>query len=167
MSLRPLLFVLSFVLAAGQSSSGWPQVSSQEQIDRNLQERAARERELTMRLDAPPALPAPLPPAEVRRSVLLRTPGTEVLEPGRPLQPAPQPVVIPASPPVVTGTTLLDDSQRRRQEALQTENQRLPLDDPARQRATQIQQNSFDREIRSQELGSTIMRESQRALERR
>lgn len=167
MSLRSLLFVVSFALAAGQSSSGWPQVSSQEQIDRNLQERAARERELTMRLDAPLAPPAPLPPAEVKRSVLLRTPGTEVLEPGRPLQPAPRPVVIPASPPVVTGTTLLDDSQRRRQEALETENQRLPLDDPARQRATQIQELNFDRETRSQELGSTIMRESQRALEGR
>jgi len=152
---------LSFAL-----SHAWAQTSPQEDIERGVQARTAAQRELTMRLDLPRGAPPPPPPAEVLRSVTLPTPGTEILQ----RQPAPalppKPAVIPSAPPVVSGATLLEDSQRRRQEALQAENARLPLDDPARLRSTQIQGLTFEREIRAQDLGSAIMRDSEKAVGR-
>ncbi len=92
--------------------------------------------------------------------------GTEILE----RQPAPalppKPTVVPSAPPAVTGATLLEDSQRRRQSALQAENARLPIGDPARQTSAQMQGLTFERETRAQDLGSAIMRSSERAVGR-
>jgi len=161
MSPHQFLFAVVVTLAAGPA---WGQTSPQEDIERGVRARSAAEREFTMRLDLPPGVPPPPPPAEMRRSVMLPTPGAEILE----RQPAPElppkPAVIPSAAPVVTGATLLEDSQRRRQLALQADNARLPIDDPARQRSAQIQGLTFERETRAQDLGSAIMRSSERAV---
>ena len=119
-----------------------------------------------MRLDVSRAPPLPVPADQVRRSVTLPTPGTEILERRpRPELPA-APAAVPSGPPAVTGDTLLQDSQQRRQAALQAENARLPIDDPVRQQSTQIQGLTFERETRAQDLGSAIMRSSERAMGR-
>lgn len=121
-------------------------------------------REFTMHLDLPHGPPPPVQPSELWRSVILPTPGTEILQ----RQPAPvlppKPTVVPSAAAAVTGATLLEDSQRRRQSALQAENARLPIDDPARQTSVQMQGLTFERETRAQDLGSAIMRSSERAV---
>jgi hypothetical protein len=162
--LRFALLVLPLGLA--QPLCAWAQTSPQEEIERSLRARGAAERELIMRLDVPRGPPPPAPVEQVRRSVTLPTPGTEILErKPRPELP-PAPAVVPPGAPAVTAADLLQDSQRRRQSALQAENARLPIDDPARQQSTQIQGLTFEREIRAQDLGSAIMRSSERAMGR-
>jgi len=163
MFLRQALLTVVVTLVLGHA---WAQTSPQESIERGLRARAAAERELSMRLELPPGPPPPLPPAELRRSAAPPLPGTEVLELQPPPELPPKPAVVPSAPPVVTGATLLEDSQRRRQEALQAENARLPIDDPVRQRSMQIQSLTFERETRAQDLGSAIMRSSERAVGR-
>jgi hypothetical protein len=158
--------LLSVVVLSAVLSHAWAQTSPQENIERGVQARTAAQRELTMRLDLPRGAPPPPPPAELLRSVTLPTPGTQILERQPAPELSPKPTVIPSAPPVVTGATLLEDSQRRRQAALQADNARLPLDDPARLRSTQIQGLTFERETRAQDLGSAIMRSSEQAVGR-
>lgn len=166
MSFRLSRFALIFAVALGQPLLAWGQASPQEEIERSLRARAAAERELTMRLEVPRGPPPPVPAGEVRRTATLPTPGTEIL--GRRPSPElpPGPAVVSPGAPAVTPADLLQDSQRRRQSALQAENARLPIDDPARQQSTQIQGLTFEREMRAQDLGSAIMRSSERAVGR-
>lgn len=166
MPARSFHLTLVFAVALSQAPLAWGQTSPQEEIERSLRARGAAERELTMRLDVPRGLPPPVPADQVRRSVTLPTPGTEILERRPPPSLPPAPGVVPPGAPAVTGADLLQDSQRRRQAAMQAENARLPIDDPARQQSTQIQGLTFERELRAQDLGSAIMRSSERAMGR-
>jgi hypothetical protein len=166
MPARSFRFALIFTVALGQAPFAQGQTSPQEEVERSLRARGAAERELTMRLDVPRAPPPSVPADQVRRSVTLPTPGTEILERRPPPELPPAPGVVPPGAPAVTAADLLQDSQRRRASALQAENARLPIDDPARQQSTQIQGLTFERELRAQDLGSAIMRSSDRAMGR-
>jgi len=166
MPVRPFRFALIFAVALGQPCVAWGQTSPQEEIERSLRVRGAAERALTIRLEVPRGSPAPVPAGEVRRAVTLPTPGTEILERRPPPELPPAPAVVSPGASAVTAADLLQDSQRRRQSALQAENARLPIDDPARQQSTQIQGLTFEREMRAQDLGSAIMRSSERAVGR-
>jgi hypothetical protein len=143
------------------------QVTGQDAVDRALQERAVQQRALEVRLDDRP-VPRGLPPEEVRRSITLPTPGTEILRQREqpPLPPLPR-VAVPAAP-VIGSQQLLDESQRRRQLELQMQlqPQAAPFEDPTRVPALQSQQLQFQREQSAERLGSEIMRNSERALRR-
>ncbi len=166
MSVRPSRFALILAVALGQPLLARGQTSPQEEIERSLRARSAAERALTMRLEVPHGPPPPLPAGEVRRAVTLPTPGSEILERRPRPELPPAPAVVSPGAPAVTPADLLRDSQQRRQSALQAENARLPIDDPARQQSTQIQGLTFEREMRAQDLGSAIMRSSERAVGR-
>ncbi|HXV08041.1 MAG TPA: hypothetical protein VD791_08430 [Burkholderiales bacterium] len=166
MPARSFRFAVLLAAALGGLSSTWAQTSPQEEIERSLRARGAAERELTMRLEVPRGPPPPVPAGEVRRAATLPTPGSEILERRPPPELPPAPAVVSPGAPAVSAADLLQDSQRRRQSALQAENARLPIDDPARQQSTQIQGLTFEREMRAQDLGSAIMRSSERAVGR-
>jgi hypothetical protein len=166
MSVRRSRLTLILAVGLGQPLLAWGQTSPQEEIERSLRARGAAERELTMRLEVPRGPPPPVPAGEVRRAATLPTPGSEILERRPPPELPPAPAVVSPGAPAVTAADLLQDSQRRRQSALQAENARLPIDDPARQQSTQIQGLTFEREMRAQDLGSAIMRSSDRAVGR-
>jgi hypothetical protein len=143
---------------------------AQDAIDRTLQEREARARDLRLRLDGPVPIPRALAPDEVTRSIVLPTPGTEILQrqPSPALPPAPR--VASPGPPVPSTRMLLDESQRSRQLGLQTQ---LPAtagpptsEDIVREQTLQTQQLQFQREQRAGQLGSDIMRNSDRAMGR-
>jgi hypothetical protein len=147
-------------LACAVPSAG--QVHPQDGIDRNLLERAAREREFHVRLrEDTPGLPPPALSGETGLKFYLPTPGSEIL---RREQAAPAPAQPRTAPgkSAVDGELQLRESQRRRQIELQTQTQNVP--DPARQQTLQIQQLGFDRETNAQDLGSRILRDSSRAL---
>ena len=146
----------------GASTPALSQVHPQDGIDRNLQERAAREHEFHVRLqDDTAASPA----ADRSRQDRLA-----VLRPhARKRDPAPRQRSATGAPPrvapgksVVSGETQLRDSQSRRQMELQTQIENRP--EAERQQILQIQQLGFDRETSAQDLGSKIMRDSSRAL---
>lgn len=142
------------------------QVQPQDGIDRNLQERAAREREFHVGLqDDVPPVPRPLAPGKTGLQISIPTPGSEILQRDRAPQPAPAARITPGQS-VVNGDLQLRDSQSRRQMELQTQLQNRPDPgaDAERQQILQIQQLQFNRETSSQDLGSKIMRDSQRAL---
>ncbi|MCW5621191.1 MAG: hypothetical protein KIS79_08810 [Burkholderiales bacterium] len=166
----PLCFIpsvgrsaLALTLAALFTLSGHAgaQRTVQDDVDRNLQERRARQFELQMGLDPGPA-PAPAPEAEVRRSLTLPTPGTTLLEPPRPLTPR-TPEVVERPSGRLRVPSLVDD-QRRRQQGLQTQTRSVP--EPARRQALEAQQLQFEREMRAEQLRLEIMRNSERALRR-
>ena len=160
--------LLSTMLLCAVLSPAAAQTSPQEATERGVQARDAAQREFTMRLDLLPGPPPSLSAEQLQRMVtppvvsLGGEPSERVPSPELP----PAPTIIPSAPPVVSGATLLEDSQRRRAAALAAENARLPLDDPARLQSTQIQGLTFERETRAQDLGSTIMRNSERAVGR-
>ena len=52
---------------------------AQDATQRSLQERAAEDRGLSLRLDDRPPPPRPMAPDEIRRNITLPTPGTEIL----------------------------------------------------------------------------------------
>ena len=166
MPARSFCFAVLLAAALGGVPSTWAQTSPQEEIERSLRARGAAERALTMRLEVPRGPPPSVPVDQVRRSATLPTPGTEILERRPPPELPPAPAVVAPGAPAVTGADLLLDSQRRRQAALQAENARLSIDDPARVQSTQIQGLTFERELRAQDLGSAIMRSSERAIGR-
>ena len=145
---------------------------AQDATQRSLQERAAQERGLSLRLDDRPPPPRPMAPDEIRRNITLPTPGTEILRREPPPLIAPTPRVAAPGPAVPSSQQLLDESQRRRQLELQTQlpPPNTPTPDPAqgviRQQQQQTQQLQFEREQRAGSLGSEIMRESDRALRR-
>jgi hypothetical protein len=158
-----LLAGLAACTAHAQTATG------RDGIDRNLQERAMEERAL--RLDDVPPVPRPIAPHEIRRSVTLPTPGTEILERQPPPQLPPAPRAATPAPPVTTPQVLLDESQRRRQLELQSQLPPNPVpltagEDIVRQQATQTQQLQFQREQSATQLGSEIMRNSERAMRR-
>jgi hypothetical protein len=139
-------------------------------LDRSLQERRAQESQLQLRLEGPVPVPKPLAPEEITRSIVLPTPGTEILRRQPPPALPSTPRVASPGPPVPSSQTLLDESQRRRQLGLQTQ---LPAtsgvptpEDVVRQQALDTQQLQFQREQRAGQLGSDIMRNSERAMGR-
>jgi hypothetical protein len=150
------------VAGLGVSTPALCQVHPQDGIDRNLQERAAREHEFHVRLqeDAPP-LPRPIDPGKGGFKFYVPTPGSEILRREQVPQPATPPRIAPGKS-VVSGETQLLDSQSRRQMELQTQIQNRP--EAERQQILQIQQLGFDRETSAQDLGSKILRDSSRAL---
>jgi hypothetical protein len=160
MQLRTLVILV--VAGLGASTPALSQVHPQDGIDRNLQERAAREHEFHVRLQddtAPP--PRPIVPGETGLKFYVPTPGSEILRRDGVRQPAAPPRVAPGKS-VVSGETQLRDSQSRRQMELQTQIENRP--EPERQQILQIQQLGFDRETGAQDLGSKILRDSSRAL---
>lgn len=135
---------------------------AQDGIDRNLLERAQREREFHIRLEDARA-PIPLPPGPAQPSwFFVPRPGTETLRPERPEARAAPATRPEPRAPVIDARTQLNDSQVRRQVELQAQTQNLP--DPARKQMLDLQGLGFERENRAQELGSSILRDSQRAL---
>jgi hypothetical protein len=156
---RASLPLLWLALASEASAQSHPQ----DAIDRNLQERAAREREFHVRLEEERPQPILMEaPRDTGLQFTLRTPGTEILQRDQPEQARPTQARAAPGKSVVGADVQLRESQRRRQVELQTQTQNLP--ETARQPDLQIQQLEFDRETRAQELGSSILRESQRAL---
>lgn len=160
----PSLRIPRWVLLAGLATSipAVGQVHPQDGIDRNLQERAAREREFHVRLqDETPTPPRPMVPGETGLKLYLPTPGSEILRRGEPVRPPAPPRLAPGKS-VVDSETQLRDSQRRRQIELQTQTQNVP--EPSRQQTLDSQQLGFDRETSAQDLGSRILRDSSRAV---
>jgi hypothetical protein len=160
MQTRTLMMLV--VAGLGASTPALCQVHPQDGIDRNLQERAAREHEFHVRLqeDAAP-LPRPIVPGETGLKFYLPTPGSEILRREEVRQPAVPPRAAPGKS-VVSGEMQLRDSQSRRQMELQTQIENRP--EPERQQILQIQQLGFDRETSAQDLSSKIMRDSSRAV---
>jgi hypothetical protein len=158
------------LLAGAAAARVHAQTAGQDAIDRDLQERAVQARGLQLRLDEPP-VPRPMAPLDVRRSATLPTPGTEILEHQPPPQLPAAPRAARTAPPVTTPQVLLDESQRRRQLELQSQLPPNPVpltagEDIVRQQATQTQQLQFQREQSATQLGSEIMRNSERAMRR-
>ena len=147
----------------------WPQSNPQDSSDRNLQQRAAWEREFHARLEDGSGPPPPSTSGfSATKDFFLLPFGGE-----RPLLPKLQDIPGPdartsAGKSVVSSEVQLQDSQQRRQLELQTQTQgqaQVPgVPDPGRQQALQIQQLGFDREQRAQELQSNILRDSARAI---
>lgn len=152
----------AFLLLTVLCSSGLALAQvNRDDIDRNLQERAAREREFHVELE--PAAPIQPPSAVLERSrVMLPTPGTELFEvPGPRLAPSQQNGAVRARPGA-NRPSLLTESQRRRQ--LELQSQTRPLDETARRPLLDTQQLQFEREQRADRLQLEIMRNSERAL---
>jgi hypothetical protein len=132
---------------------------------------AQTEPALKLQLDAPNPMPRGLTPDEIRRSIVLPTPGTEILQRQPPPALPPRPRTAQPAPPVPTAQQLLDESQRREQLELEARLPPAPVTgegtaDVARQQALQIQQLQFQRERSAGQLGSDIMRNSDRAMGR-
>lgn len=152
---------IALAVALALPAASFAQVP-RDDIDRNLQERAVREREFHVDLDAPPPSIVPPSPALERSRVMLPTPGTELFEvpshrPARATQGA---VVSPG--PRVGGATLLDESQRRRQ--LELQSQTRFLDETQRRPLLESQRLQFEQEQRADQVHSDIMRNSERAM---
>jgi hypothetical protein len=159
-----LTWLLLLAAAAFASSlSVQAQSRPQDDIDRNMQERAARERAFGVRLEEARPLPTPQQPAEVSRSIVLPTPGTEILR-REPLPPRihGKPAVVPAAP-VINEQVLVDESQRRRLMELQTQTSARPIDDATRRPTLDVQQLQFERETRATDLHSRILRNAESA----
>jgi hypothetical protein len=167
-----LLRLTSGLAAWAIAAAALGQVTGQDAIDRNLQERAVRERSLSLRLNESPPPPRPLAPAEITPpGVVLYAPGVELLERRPPPEIAPRAAVAHPAPLVPSRQQQLDESQRRRQLELQTRLPSapvpvLPAEDIARQQSLQVQQLQFQREQAAERLGSEIMRNSERAMGR-
>ena len=160
--MRSRIVVMLVTASLAAATPALCQVHPQDGIDRNLQERAAREREFHVRLEAD--IPPPPQPIAVDKGGLkfyIPTPGSEILRRDEVRQPATTPRVAPGKS-VVSGKTQLLDSQSRRQMELQTQIENRP--EAQRQQILQIQQLGFDRETSAQDLGSRILRDSSRAL---
>jgi len=138
------------------------QQAVQDDIDRNLQERRSRAFELQLDLE-PKGMPAPLPPAEVRRESVMPPGGTGILE-VLPQVPSPGVPGAVTGPIDSVGVPALIDSQRRRQQGLQAQTRDLP--DAQRRQWLDVQQLQFERERQSERLRSEIMRNSERATGR-
>jgi hypothetical protein len=167
----PIRFAIASLTAFTLASALAQTQPAQDAIDRNLQERAVRERGLSLELDAPNPVPRALTPQEIERSIVLPTPGTEILQRQPPPALPPRPRTAQPAPPVPTSQQLLDESQRRQQLELQTRLPPAPVtgngaEDVVRQQSIQVQQLQFQREQRAGELGSDIMRNSDRAMGR-
>jgi hypothetical protein len=164
--------LVSLVLAFScVSAAAFGQSPGQDAIDRNLQERTASERSLSLRLDPPRPAPRPMAPAELVPGIVLYAPGVELLERRPPPALPPRAAVANPSEPLPTPQQQLDDSQRRRQIELQTQlppapASLAPAEDVVRQQSLQVQQLQFEREQSAGRLGSDIMRNSDRAMGR-
>jgi hypothetical protein len=150
------------------ASSAWAQLSPQDSIDRNLQQRAAQEREFHTRLESdvsPPPVPAGF--SVSRNFFLLPSASQSLVLPDPRDLPGPN-MQTPTRRSAVNSDVLLHDSQQRRQLELQTQTQAQPqipgVPDPGRQQTQQIQQLGFEREQRAQDLQSNILRDSARAI---
>jgi hypothetical protein len=155
------LLLLAAALATSLSVQAQPR--PQDDIDRNLQERAVREREFGVRLDEARPVPPPKPDAEVSRSIVLPTPGTEILRRGPPPpRLTGKPAVVPVAP-VINEQVLVDESQRRRLMELQTELSTRPIDDPTRRPTLDVQGLQFEGENRATDLHSRILRNAEGA----
>jgi hypothetical protein len=157
------LALVALAIALAPTAAG--QSNPRDQIDRNLQQRAAREREFGVRLEEDRTLP---PPITAQPGTGLKfyvpTPGSEIL--GR--EPAPAahatPRRVEPAPAVVDSRIQLEDSQQRRQTGLQSQTQQIP--EPQRQQMLDTQKLQFERETQAQDLGSRILRDSERAMGR-
>lgn len=160
-AVRSALALLVLVGAASVAAQPHPQ----DDIDRNLQQRAAREREFNVKLQDDRTLP---PPISVQPSggfpIYVPTPGVEVLRREPPPAAGSSPRQVAPAPSVVNPRVQLEESQQRRQVELQTQTQQLP--EPQRQPALESQKLQFQRETQAQDLGSKILRDSQRAMQR-
>jgi hypothetical protein len=167
---RYKLFLALASILIGLANPAWPQATPQDGIDRNLQQREARQREFHATLEErhgpPPALPGGFEP---KWNFLLLPSGSEpplLLPQG--VTPTPSTARVPSETSVVNSDVQLRDSQQRRQLELQLQTgagTQVPgVPDPARQQAPQTQQLGFEREIRAQELQSNILRDSSRAM---
>ncbi|HZR03595.1 MAG TPA: hypothetical protein VFA81_10540 [Burkholderiales bacterium] len=153
--------VFSLLVLAGVPWRSSVAQTPRDDIDRNLQERAVREREFHIELDAVPRV-LPQSPAVTRRSATLPTPGIGILEPPPSREPPPRPPDVIVAPGVANESFQLDESQRRRQ--LELQSQTRPLDESVRRPLLDRQQLQFEREQRADQLQSEIMRNSDRAL---
>jgi len=160
---------LAALILSGAASPAWSQANPQDGIDRNLQQREAREREFHATLEDRRGPPPPFAPAmDPKWHFILLPPGSEpplrLLLPDTPVSSS----YAPAERSVVDSEVQLQDSQQRRQMELQTQTQAGPqvpgVPNPGRQQALQIQQLGFDRELRAQDLQSNILRDSARAM---
>lgn len=161
--LRPLAYFSWFTVAVALVSPSMVLAQiPRDDIDRNLQERAVREREFHVDLDAPPPSIAPPSRALERSRAMLPTPGTELFDvpSRRPARAEQGAVVSPA--PRVSGPTLLDESQRRRQ--LELQSQTRFLDETQRRPLLESQRLQFEQEQRADQVHSDIMRNSERAM---
>ncbi len=144
--------------AAGQSHP-------QDQIDRNLQQRAVREREFGVRLEEDRTLPPPITAQSgTGLKLYVPTPGSEILRREPPPAAGASPPRVEPAPSVVHSRMQLEDSQQRRQTGLQSQTQQIP--EPQRQRMLDTQKLQFERETQAQDLGSRILRDSERAMGR-
>ncbi len=153
-----VLAVQSCLLASVASAA---EPGLQDGIDRNLQERRSRGFELRMDLDSGPP-PAPAPEAESRRSVMVPRADPGILDRLPRIPPGGSRTTV--EPPRENATGLTIDSQRRRQQGLQTQTRTVP--EPQRRLMLDAQQLQFERELRSERLRSEMMRDSGRALHR-
>jgi hypothetical protein len=152
-------------------NSAWSQALPQDGIDRNLQQREARQREFHASLEdrrgAPPALSGG--GFEAKWNFLMLPAGSEPpLRLPQGVTPTPSTARVPSETSVVNGEVQLQDSQQRRQLELQLQTgagTQVPgVPDPGRQQSLQTQQLGFEREIRAQDLQSNILRDSARAM---
>jgi len=158
---RSALTLLALFSAASVAAQPHPQ----DDIDRNLQQRAAREREFNVKLEEERVLPQPITvQPDGGFKIYVPTPGAEILRREPPPAAGSTPPRVAPAPSVVNPQVQLDESQRRRQVELQTQTQQLPA--PQRQQALDSQKLQFQRETQAQDLGSKILRDSQRAMQR-
>lgn len=130
-------------------------------IERNQLERRQTEHELQTRLDdGPPPQPSERARPDLSYRVTIPVPGTEPFEPQRTV---PQPnAPVKVAPSVVNGWTLLKESQRRSLLEQQVRSQSLP--EVQRDSAADIRSLQFQRETQAETLGSSILRDSARAM---
>jgi hypothetical protein len=165
---QPLALVSIFL--SGFANPAWPQTTPQDGVDRNLQQREARQREFHASLEdhrgPPPALSGGFEPKW--NFVLLPSGGEPPLRLPQGVTPAASSTRVPPQTSVVNGEVQLQDSQQRRQLELQLQTgvgTQVPgVPDPGRQQAAQAQQSGFERETRAQDLQSNILRDSARAM---
>ena len=148
----------------------WSQAPPQDGIDRNLQQREARQREFHASLEdrrgPPPTLSGGV---EAKWNFLMLPAGSEPpLRLPQGVTPTPSAARVPSETSVVNGDVQLQDSQQRRQLELQLQTgagTQVPgVPDPGRQQSLQTQQLGFEREIRAQDLRTNILRDSARAM---
>jgi len=161
---------LASIFLSGFANPAWPQTTPQDGVDRNLQQREARQREFHASLEdhrgPPPALSGGFEPKW--NFVLLPPGGEPPLRLPQGVTPAASSTRVPPQTSVVNGDVQLQDSQQRRQLELQLQTgvgTQVPgVPDPGRQQAVQAQQLGFEREIRAQDLQSNVLRDSARAM---
>jgi len=155
----PARIAFAMIMLTAASVPALAQNGPQDGIDRNLLQREQRTAEFHVRLyddarSAQQSAATPLPPVPHSFG------GRELYD-----VPVPTPPTAVAQPPgAAASQQRLDDSQRRRQLELQTQNRFQ--DEPTRQQQSQIQQLQFGRENQAQQLQQQIHRDSDSMMQR-